>query len=125
MRKTVFSWALTLLLAVGATANAHAWTKQDTMWEMAYLSVHLTDWGQTLDIAAQCQSGAYYETNPILGRCPSAQKVNTYFLTTALLHAGVAHALPPKYRRLFQAGTLSMQVGYVANNANIGLKLRF
>ncbi len=125
MRSKLLPSLLSLVLVFGLAPAAKAWTKQDTLWQMAYLSVHLTDWGQTLDIAAQCRSGAYYETNPVLGRCPSAQKVNAYFLTTALLHSGIAHALPPKYRRIFQAGTISMQIGYVTNNANIGLKWRF
>lgn len=104
---------------------ANAWSKKDTYWEAAYLTTHLADWGQTLDIARQCGSGAYYETNPVMGRCPSAQTVNAYFIGTALLHYGVAHMLPSKYRRMFQAGTIGMELSYIANNASIGLNMNF
>ena len=104
---------------------ANAWSKKDTYWEAAYLTTHLADWGQTLDISSQCSSGAYYETNPVMGKCPSAQTVNAYFVATALLHYGAAHMLPPKYRRMFQAGTIGMELSYIANNASIGLNVSF
>jgi len=115
---------LSLLLAFSAP-SAHAWTDKDTFWETLYLSAHVADWGQTRDIAAQCSEGYYYETNPVLGKCPTAQWVNTYFLGTALLHASVAQMLPSKYRRLFQVGTLGMELNYINSNASIGLRVNF
>ena len=105
--------------------NAQAWSEKDTYWEAAYLTTHLADWGQTLDIASQCESGAFYETNPVMGKCPSAQKVSAYFIGTALLHYGVAKVLPRKYRRMFQAGTMVMELNYITNNASIGLNVKF
>ena len=102
-----------------------AWDWSDTAMESLYLAAHVADWGQTRDIAQQCGSGTYAETNPIIGRCPSVGRVNTYFFTTALIHAGVATMLPKKYRRLFQVGTLGMEIGYISNNAKIGLKVSF
>ena len=106
-------------------SSAFAWTKQDSAFEMAYLATHVADWGQTLDISSQCASGAYSETNVVMGSCPSAQKVNAYFLGTALLHAGVAHMLPKKYRRAFQTSTIAMEIGFITNNAKIGLNVKF
>ena len=125
MKKVVPRFLAFLVLAFGLSAPAIAWTEKDTAWQLAYLSAHIADWGQTRDIAAQCGSGLYYETNPVLGRCPSSQWVNTYFIGTALLHAGVANILSPKMRRLFQAGTLGMELNYIKSNANIGLKINF
>ena len=113
-----------MLLALLAT-NANAWSKKDPYWETAYLVTHLADWGQTLDISSQCAGGSYYETNPVMGKCPSAQVVNAYFIGTALLHYGVAQILPPKYRRMFQAGTMGMELSYITNNASIGLNVKF
>ena len=120
------SVAMAVIMACGLVCtNAHAWSKKDTYWEAAYLATHLADWGQTLDIASQCQSGAFYETNPVMGKCPTAQKVSAYFIGTALLHYGVAKALPQKYRRWFQAGTMTMELSYITNNASIGLNVKF
>lgn len=113
-----------LLLAVFAPL-ANAMSQDDILWETVYLASHVADWGQTRDIAAQCGSGSYIETNPVLGRCPSHSRVNLYFLSTALLHVGTVHLLPPQYRRWFQWGTTGMQLTYVNNNAEIGLQMRF
>lgn len=122
MRKMIIA-----LLAVLASTSAQAstWTSEDTAWELAYLASHVADWGQTRDISAQCQTGAYYETNPVMGKCPTSNLVNTYFLGTALAHLAVAHMLPTKYRRTFQSTTFAMQMGFVTNNANIGLSIKF
>ncbi|HFE37957.1 MAG TPA: hypothetical protein ENK06_06005 [Gammaproteobacteria bacterium] len=119
------AYLLVILSLFCASSAANAWSKKDTYWQSAYFLTHLADWGQTLDIANQCSSGSYYETNPVMGKCPSAQTVNAYFAATALIHYGVAHMLPPKYRRMFQIGTMGMQLSYIANNASIGLNLNF
>ena len=125
MNKKLSVKFLVLLVLILACSSANAWSKKDTYWEAAYLATHVADWGQTLDISSQCQSGAYYETNVIMGKCPSGQTVNAYFLGTALLHYGVAHMLPRKYRRMFQAGTMGMELSYITNNASIGLNVKF
>ena len=126
-----------LLISLGSTVGNAAefalqhqtsknkWTMQDSLWEAAYLATHVADWGQTRDISAQCKSGGYYEVNPVIGRCPSMSRVNLYFLSTALLHAGVSTLLPKKYRRFFQTSTMVMEIGYITNNYNIGLKVNF
>jgi len=125
MTKIALPSFIVFLLVFFTSPVANAWSKKDTYWETAYLVTHLADWGQTLDIASQCETGNYYETNPVMGKCPSAQTVNAYFLGTALLHYGVAHALPRKYRRMFQAGTIAMELSYITNNASIGLNIKF
>lgn len=110
---------------VAPDRKSSGWDLSDTAWESAYLLSHIADWGQTRDIASQCGSGNYKEMNPVLGSCPSMSRVNTYFISTALLHAGVSAMLPRKYRRFFQTSTMIMEIGYVTNNYNIGLKFNF
>ena len=125
MKKKLPLVLISVFMLFFVSAQVHAWSKKDTYWQAAYLATHIADWGQTLDISSQCESGHYYETNVIMGRCPNAQTVNTYFIATALLHYGVAHALPPKYRRMFQMGTIGMELSYVSSNASIGLNIKF
>ncbi|MDH5544037.1 MAG: hypothetical protein OEZ43_00500 [Gammaproteobacteria bacterium] len=108
-----------------ASPNKNEWTHWDSAMEVAYFMTHVADWGQTRSISGQCKTGAYREMNPILGECPSLISVNAYFIGTALLHAGVAYALPPKYRRLFQSTTIVTQIGVVSSNASIGLDISF
>lgn len=123
-RKLPFVLVVAVFCLLSSKVNAE-WDWSDTAVESMYFAAHITDWGQTRDIARQCGEGLYAETNPIIGRCPSIGRVNTYFFATALLHAGIATILPKKYRRMFQVGTLGMQIGYISNNANIGLKVSF
>ncbi len=126
MLKHLFSISLLFVSLTALSPAAQAWTEKDSLWEAAYLATHIADWGQTRSIANSCaKGGQYYETNPILGKCPSVQMVNTYFVSTALLHVGVAQMLPSKYRRWFQTGTLALQLNVISSNKNIGLKISF
>jgi len=122
--KSITKYLIVFLFIITSSAS-FAWSEKDTIWQAAYLASHIADWGQTRDIASQCEHGEYYETNPIIGRCPDKKWVNTYFFTTALLHTGIAHMMPSKYRRMFQAGTLGMELSYITNNARIGLSVEF
>jgi len=119
---SAFAWSPS---AAKAKQDKNAWDHWDTTMEVAYFLTHAADWGQTRSISGQCQAGTYYETNPILGECPSVQTVNAYFLGTALLHAGVSYMLPKKYRRVFQTTTFAAQLGVVSSNASIGVKMQF
>ena len=125
--KILPSLGLAAALGLGIMqAPAHAWDKTDTLLQGAYMATHITDWGQTRSISESCNSdGRYYETNLVMGTCPSMQTVNLYFIGTGLLHVGVAHTLPKKYRRMFQLGTLGMQINYISNNQQLGLKVSF
>jgi hypothetical protein len=126
MTRSISSSLAALFALFIISPAAHAWSQQDTIWETAYLAAHVADWGQTRDIAKQCaSSGNYKESNTLLGECPSGDAVNAYFLGTALLHAGAAHMLPRKYRRMFQVGTLGMQLNVINSNKQIGLKVSF
>ena len=119
---SAFAWSPNAAQAGKKTEN---WNNWDTTFEIAYLATHIADWGQTRNLSSLCQTGAYQETNIILGDCPSTQAVNAYFLGTALIHAGIAYALPQKYRRLFQSATFAAQLGVVSSNASIGIKVKF
>jgi hypothetical protein len=104
-------------------AAASDWTAEDTAWQASFLALHVVDWGQTRDIAAQ--PNRYHETNPILGEHPSQARVDRYFAATAILHTAVAYTLPPKWRRAWQYVSIGYQAGFVASNYNIGLRINF
>jgi len=108
-----------------ATKQTSHWKLQDSLWEAAYLVTHIADWGQTRDIAMNCGDGSYVEMNPLIGSCPRMARVNGYFLATALLHVGASAMLPARYRRFFQTSTMVMELGYITNNYNIGLRVNF
>lgn len=112
-----------LLLLLAAPCHAQEWTTTDTAYEAAYLVLHTADWSQTRYISKHCDQ--FEEGNGILGDCPSVGRVDCYFLATGLLHIGVAHILPPDWRRGFQLVTISVEAGAVAHNYKLGIRMAF
>ena len=98
-------------------------TPEDKSHLALYTTLHLMDWKQTRMIAKN--PGAYYETNTILGEHPSVGKVDAYFLTTLAGQIAATYLLPPKARRIWQMTWISIEKGYVEDNLNIGLVVRF
>ena len=114
--------AILIILLLPSVAHAN-WTADDTRYQAAFIAAGLADWGQTLCIANN--PDRFYETNVLLGRHPSRDKVNTYFPVAIALHTAVAVALPPKYRRAWQLVWIVVETSMVVNNASIGIKLDF
>jgi len=102
---------------------ADPWSKQDKILEGVYLILHAVDMGQTLDIASHPDK--YYEYNPVLGKHPTKSAVYAYFIGTTMVHIGVTHWLPKRYRPWFQGITIGLSGGCVLHNFNIGLRVRF
>lgn len=122
--------AICILLCAG-TAHAQWFNKEETVAEITWQTLHILDWGTTLDIA---NHEGYYEVNPILGKHPTRTQINTYMFASAVLHPIVTYALPREAylfgkqfhpRRLFQYITIGMSGACVVNNFSIGLRLDF
>lgn len=113
---------IALIMVFGVPAHAE-WTHDDTRYQAAFIAAAVADWGQTLCIANN--PDRFYETNFLLGRHPSSDRVNIYFPAAIVLHTVVAVALPPKYRRAWQLVWIGIETSMVLNNASIGIKLDF
>lgn len=98
-----------------------AWDKQDIGLEATYLVLHFVDWRQTLSIVDQPDK--YHEVNPLLGRHPSRNTVNFYMIGTSLIHVGIVHILPKKWRPHFQGTTIGISAICIGNNFVIGLRM--
>lgn len=118
-------WLLALMIALAPMPlwAAEDWSKTDIAFEAAYLTLHVVDWGQTLDIVNRHET--YHERNPILGKHPTREQVNTYFALTALAHIAIAHWLDTPYRNYFQIATIALEVAVIDNNYAIGLRMAF
>jgi len=123
----IFSFVLALIFWVGPCLHkaeaADPWDGQDIGLEVTYQILHLIDWGQTLDIAAQPEH--YREINPLMGDHPSRSRVNAYMGASALAHLGITHFLPKSWRPYWQGLTIGMTGALVIHNFNIGLQVRF
>lgn len=87
--------------------------------EATYTILHLIDWQQTLTIAREPDK--YYEVNGIVGKHPSASRVNQYGAVSLLLHWTLSYTLSDKWAKSFQLSTLVIKTGCVLNNESIGI----
>lgn len=117
------SIALCLMGAFSGKALASDWKETDTERQLVYLILHAVDWGQTRNIAKNPDD--YYEFNPLLGRHPSAKRVDSYMLVSGLTHTAISYVLPSDWRHAFQRVTLSVKAGFVQHNFSIGLRIDY
>jgi len=109
-------------------AQGQEWTRLDKSLLITYQVARFIDWRQTLSIAEERRpdgSFRWREINPLLGDHPSAGRVNSHYVITALAVPLIAHYLPPSYRRAFLTGAVVVEVGYVAHNFNLGISMRW
>ena len=117
--------AIALCIVISFSAPAFAadpWSKQDIALETLWVALHVIDWGQTRYIA---KHPTFYEGNPLLGKHPSVSKVDAYFAVGTLLHVGITHILPSKYRPYWQMITIGGSGYCVINNESLGVGLNF
>jgi hypothetical protein len=67
----------------------------------------------------------FIESNPLLGTCPSSDKVNAYFAIGMLAHVALSYSLPKDWRRGFQYVSIGFEVGMVHRNRMLGISARF
>jgi len=112
-----------LLAAVITSSFSEEREAKDTPLLLAAGAALFIDYRQTLQVSRYPE--LYWERNPIMGRHPGRGTVNTYFLAAAVITAGIARALPVKYRRIFLGGVIGVEAITVAGNKSIGLRVAF
>ena len=116
-----------LMLLIPPTVNAAEWFSPLTPKDYAYIAADTAllaaDWSQTRRIAAHPDT--YYEHNSILGRHPSAGRVNAYFALAELSYVVTAKAIPASWRPYFHIGLAVVEAANVTRNAKLGLGLGF
>src|SRR5512145_3387652 len=113
---------LSALLLSATLLGGEPWSSKDKLLEGAFVLATALDWRQTRDIKHHPH---LYEQNRIMGRHPSDTTVDTYFLTTVLLHALVADQLNGKWRTAWQYTWIGLEVGTVQRNYALGIRLNF
>ena len=92
----------------------------DTLDNAVY-SALTVDALQTRYIGKNCH--VYHEANPILGDCPNSKNIAAYFIASGLAYAGIKFILPDKYKEQFSWLVLGVEVGAIAHNVSIGIKV--
>jgi len=113
---------LLILLLLPSLALASPWSDGDVAREVFYDVILFVDYKQTMDIH---NYPGVYENNPYLGNYPTKSKINQYFIASAIAHAAITNALSPEYRKTWQHVTIGFNLGIAANNASLGLRVKF
>ena len=116
---------LTIVFLFYATSTfaADPWSNKDKALAATMSTLLVVDWGQTINSARN--PAAYQEINPILGLHPSEQSIHTYMGTALIGALTISHFLPSKYRALFMGSVIALELPYVYNNYQIGLRMQF
>lgn len=99
------------------------WTGEQKALAAVAAVALVADWRQTVTIANS--GGVYFEQNPLLGKNPSAARVNRHFVLTALGASVALHYMPSEYRTVALRVLTVLEVGIVAHNYSLGLNVRF
>jgi hypothetical protein len=125
MKKIIISLML-LTFCLGNTLTALAadkWTREDIALEFVFGGLLLCDYRQTKYIAEHPET--YYEKNFLLGKHPSVGEVNTHFLSSLILHAGITHILPQEYRKYWQGIWIIKEADSISGNLGIKINIEF
>jgi hypothetical protein len=117
---------LALLFAVFSHAAQawDSWTPEQRRWYMASNAMLVADWAITRDMTRRYHEG-YYERNIVLGRYPSRDRLDLYFVSALIGHYFIADSLSNDWRTVYLQVVTAVEAGAVANNLSIGLRLRF
>ena len=110
------------LVPVPAVA-ADPWDMTDKVLGGTALAATVMDWSQTHYIARH--PAEYRELDHMLPSHPSVGQVDAHFAGSILIGAAIANWLPSDYRKWFLGGVTVIEIGTVAHNHSIGIKMRF
>lgn len=101
-----------LILCLVAACGPRGWDRTNTAMEATMFAELAVDGYQTRTIVSNCQ-----EYNPVIGPCGDRVPLGVYIPVTAVLHAVIAYALPPRARNIFQAATAGAEAHVIYFNS--------
>jgi hypothetical protein len=120
--KKILATAL-LLFSTATVADNRSWTGEEKAWLGTAVAFTVTDWATTRDLSRRYNEG-YYETNPVLGRQPSTDRVDLYFVSAGIAGYFLADYLD-EWRLPWLRAWTTAGIYYTNRNLNIGLKMKF
>lgn len=121
--KYIICW-LVLLYCTSSFAGGSDWTPEQRSWYVASNIMLLADWTTTRDMTRRYDEG-YHELNPLLGTRPNTRRVDLHFVTALVAHYFITDYLQGRDREIYLYTITAVEGAVVANNLNIGLRLRF
>jgi hypothetical protein len=119
------------LIFTGAYSETRPWTDEEKLWGIAAGTSLVIDWGQTRWSASHdwpiSTEHPYRirEKNPILGKYPSTEKVNNYFMIVTPLLFLLADQSDEYRKPILIVTTVLESVTIVNNGINVGMRFSF
>ena len=101
--------------------NTVEWSQSDISREVIFDSLLTVDIAQT---KYQLRND-YFETNKILGKYPSTEKIVAYNVLCAVLHAYVTDKLKGKWRFAWQNISIALEASVLNHNARCTAQIRW
>jgi len=120
------------MMVLGIVGNAFAytpdpWAVEDTILQGTFLGVMFVDCWQTYDFLYKDnridEDSTYCESNPILGKYPSKQKVFTCWALAAVGHTTISYLLPKPIRNIWQGCWIAIEGDAVHHNYCSGVRV--
>ena len=117
---------LLLFFANNCFADWKDWSDSDKGMFVASTVAITADWMTTRYYSKhQSDFPQYYETNPILGKHPTAQSVDLYFAALVVSNYYIADWLPPEFRGFYLGLRTGAHASAAMGNVRIGWKMQF
>jgi len=113
-----------LILSIDSQAAWQDWSLDQKKTYVASNVLLIADWSTTRDMTRRYHEG-YFERNPILGKHPSSDKLDLYFVSLLIGHYFMTDYLQGRDREIYLYTVTAVEAAAVANNLHIGLRLRF
>ena len=112
-----------ILILLSFNVHSQEWTVEEKAWGATTGVLLLGGWTTTHNMTHRYNEN-YYETNPLLGHRPTANRVNLYFLTVTPIVFLAADYFGAYRKEILQA-TSAVELIMVGNNLRIGLHFQF
>jgi hypothetical protein len=120
--KILFAVIFVLLSSV-VHAESQEWTTDEKLWGATAGVLLLGDWATTNNMTHRYNEN-YHENNPLLGKHPTSNTVNLYFLLAAPTVYLLSDQVPEYRKEILQAVSM-VELIMVGNNLRIGLHFQF
>lgn len=109
---------LTLFLLQGCVSSS--WRPEDTNRLVLKTSLAGIDYFQTKKAVVD-NCGSWYESNPVIGKHPSAQRLRNHIAVSSVIQYYVSKELPTNYggidyRKTFQIFMIAMEIWTISDN---------
>ena len=119
--KTLILFISLALLIPSLSYATDEWDKEDIILQSIFTIETLIDWKQTKTFIKE----GGVESNPFLGKRPSQGRIDLFIGFSILLHAGVSHLLPKKYRHYWQLIFIGIEAQSIQHNYQTGVRIKF